>query len=54
MRGIVNPRAVLLDLDFPLKIAGHAFEFGGHALDLHELPPLFIHLELLQTDDGIA
>jgi hypothetical protein len=54
MGWIVNPGAVLLDLDFALEIAGHALEFGDHAFDLHDLPTLLVDLKLLQANEGIA
>ena len=54
MGGIVDPGAVLFDLDLPFKIGGHALEFGDHALDLHDLPALFVDLKLFQANERIA
>jgi hypothetical protein len=54
MGGIVDPGAVLLDLDLSFQIGGHALEFGDHALDLHDLPALFVDLKLLQANERIA
>ena len=50
MRGIVDPGAVLLGLDFALEVDRHALEIGDHALDLGDPSALFIDLKFLQAD----
>jgi hypothetical protein len=54
MRGVVDARADLLDLDLALEIAGDAVELGDHRLDLGDLAPFLIDLEFLETDKGFA
>src|SRR5439155_5730275 len=48
--GIVNSRALLLDLDLAVEIARHALELGDHALDLRHLPAPFLDLKFLQAE----
>jgi hypothetical protein len=50
VRGIVDPGALLLGVDFALEVDRHALEIGDHALDLGDPSALFIDLKLLQAD----
>src|SRR5262249_7966579 len=54
MRGIVDTGTILLDLDLALELTGNAVELGDHRFDLGDLAPLFVDLELLQTDKSLA
>ena len=50
VRGIVDPGALLLGVDFALQVDRHALEIGDHAFDLGDPSALFIDLKLLQAD----
>jgi hypothetical protein len=54
MSGIVDARAVLLDLDFALELGRDTIELGDHRLDLGDLSPLLVDLKLLQTNESFA
>ena len=50
MRGIVDPGALLLGLDFALQIDRHALEVGDHTFNLGDPSALLVDLKLLQAD----
>ena len=37
--------------DLKLQFNGHALELGDHHVELQQLPPLLIHLKLLQPNE---
>jgi hypothetical protein len=51
---IIDPGAILLNLDFPVQITGHPLKLGNHAFDLSDLAPLLVDLELSQTNQCFA
>ena len=54
MRRIVNAGAVLLGLNLAIEVGGHALELGHHRLDLRDLAPFFVDLELPQTNERLT
>ena len=54
MTGIVNPGAILLDLDVALEIAADALELADHALDLGDPAASLLDLKLLQANECFA
>jgi hypothetical protein len=54
MRGIMDPRPVLLGLDVANELAADALELGDHRLDLgHPSAPL-VDLKLPQANECLA
>src|SRR6516164_6832441 len=54
MTGIVNPGAILLDLDVALEIAADALELADHAFDLGDPAAPLLDLKLLQANECFA
>jgi hypothetical protein len=52
--GVVDTGALLLDLDLAFELSGNTIELGDHRLNLGDLAPLLVDLELFQTDKGFA
>ena len=50
MRGIVDPGALLLGVNFALQIDRHTLEVGDHTFDLGDPSALLVDLKLLQAD----
>ena len=50
MRGIVDPGALLLGVNFALQIDRHALEVGDHPFNLGDPSALLINLKFLQAD----
>src|ERR1700693_2762547 len=54
MGGIVDAGALLLGYDLAVEVARHALEIRNHRLDLGNLAPLLVELELLQADQSVT